>query len=101
MEKGESPEKAIVREVREELGLDLQKFRLFETVTEETSEGIDERRIFFGGISEEKKQHLILGEGTELRFFSSAEIPSLDIAFGLEKVLERFYRAVDAGQVKQ
>jgi len=101
VEKGESPEKAIVREVREELGLDLQKFRLFETVTEETSEGIDERRIFFGGISEEKKQHLILGEGTELRFFSSAEIPSLDIAFGLEKVLERFYRAVDAGQVKQ
>ena len=93
MENGESPEQAVVREVREELGLDLQKFRLFETVTEETSEGVDERRIFYGTISEEDKEHLILGEGTELRFFSSLEIPSLAVAFGLGKVLERFFRA--------
>jgi mutator protein MutT len=92
VEKGESPEQAIVREVKEEIGLDLQKFRLFEKVTERTSEGVDERWIFYGSISEEDKRHLILGEGIELRFFSSLEIPSLAIAFGLGKVLERFFR---------
>jgi 8-oxo-dGTP diphosphatase len=100
VEKGESPEQAMVREVKEELGLDSQKFRLFEKVTEETSEGVVERLIFYGSISEEGKQHLILGEGSELHFFSSPEIHSLDIAFGLEKVLERFFLAVNAGQVK-
>ena len=101
VEKGESTEQAIVREVKEEIGLDLQKFRLFETVTEEASDGIAERHIFYDFISDESKQHLILGEGVELRFFSSADIPSLAIAFGLEKVLERFLNAVNAGQVKQ
>ena len=101
VEKGESLEQAIVREVKEELGLNLREFCPFETVTEETSDGIVERRIFYGSISEEGKQHLILGEGSELHFFSSPEIPSLDIAFGLEKVLERFLRVVNAGQVKR
>lgn len=101
VEKDESPEEAIVREVKEEIGLDLQRFRLFEAVTEETSDGIVERRIFYGSISEGGKKHLVLGEGSELRFFSLAEIPLLDIAFGLEEVLERFSCAVNAGQVKQ
>jgi len=101
VEKGESPEQAIVREVKEEIGLGMQKFRHFEKVTEETSDGIVERRIFYGFISEEDKRHLVLGEGSELCFFSSAEIRSLDIAFGLDKVLERFLRAVDAGKVKR
>ena len=101
VERGESPEQALIREVKEELGLDLQRFCPFETVTEETSEGSVARHIFYGSISEEGKRHLILGEGSELRFFSSLEIPSLKIAFGLEKVLERFLRAVTAGQVKQ
>jgi 8-oxo-dGTP pyrophosphatase MutT (NUDIX family) len=91
VEKGESPEQAIVREVKEELGLDLHKFRLFETVAERTSEGVDERRIFCGSIPEEDKQRLILGEGIELRFFFSSEISSLAVAFGLGKVLERFF----------
>jgi len=100
VERGESSEQAIVREVKEELGLDLQRFRPFGTVSEETLDGIVERRIFYGSISEEGKQHLILGEGSELRFFSFSEIPLLDIAFGLGKVLERFFRAVNAGQVK-
>jgi 8-oxo-dGTP diphosphatase len=91
VEEGESPELAIVREVKEELGLDLHEFKLFSIIVENTSDGIVERHIYWGSISE-KAEDLILGEGVALRYFDSKEISPIKVAFELKPIITDFLR---------
>jgi len=90
VEKGETPEQAICREVEEELGVNLKNYTLFrKEVLEETSDKIIERYIFWGNISTRLKD-LKIGEGIDLRYFVSKEISFLKIGFDLKPVIEDF-----------
>ena len=91
VEEGESPELAIVREVKEELGLDLHGFKLFRTIVENMPDEVVERHIYWSNISE-KIEALKLGEGTALRYFSSKEISRLEVAFDLKPVIIDFLK---------
>jgi mutator protein MutT len=91
VEKGESPQLAIVREVKEELGSDLHHFRLFRTIVENASDEIVERHIYWGRISE-KAEDLRLGEGVALRYFGSREISLIKVAFDLKPVIADFLK---------
>jgi 8-oxo-dGTP diphosphatase len=91
VEEGESPELAIVREVKEELGLDLHDFKLFRTIVENTSDELVERYIYWGSISE-RAEDLILGEGVALRYFDLKEISSIKVAFDLKPIIADFLR---------
>ena len=91
VEKGESPELAIVREVKEELGLDLHHFRLFRTIVEDTSDEIVERHIYWSSISG-KAEDLRLGEGVALRYFNPKEISLIKVAFDLKPVIADFLK---------
>jgi len=87
IEVGESPEQAIVREVKEELDLDLRNHELFKIVTEKARDQIIERIIYWCKISE-RIENLKLREGAALKYFSSNEIPSLKIAFDHKPIIE-------------
>lgn len=87
----ESPELAIVREVKEELGLDLHHFKLFRTTVDNALNEVIERHIYWGSISE-KAEDLILGEGVALRYFESKEISLTKIAFDLKPIIADFLR---------
>jgi 8-oxo-dGTP diphosphatase len=89
VEAGESPEQAIVREVKEELGLDLRDHSLFKTIVENTPDEIMERHIYWGRISE-RVENLKLGEGAALKYFSSKRILRLKVAFDLKPVIMDF-----------
>jgi 8-oxo-dGTP diphosphatase len=91
VEEGESPELAIAREAKEELGLDLRNPVLFKTIVENASDAIIERYIYWGNIRK-KAQDLELGEGVALRYFSSEEIPLLKIAFDLKPAITKFLK---------
>lgn len=89
VEEGESPEQAIVREVKEELGLDLRGHNLFKTIVENAPDEIMERHIYWGNISE-RAENLELGEGSALKYFSSKRILRLKVAFDLKPVIMDF-----------
>ena len=91
VEEGESLEQAIVREVREELRWDLRGCSLFRTNVLNDSDGMMERHIYWGKISE-KAEDLRLGEGAALRFFSSEEVSELEVAFDLKPVIIDFLK---------
>lgn len=91
VEKGESPELATVREVKEELGLDIHDFRLFRTVVENTPGEIVERHIFWGNISE-RAEDLKLGEGVDLKYFALKGILRIKVAFDLKPIIADFLR---------
>ena len=91
VEEGERLEQAIIREVREELGWELHRSSLFRTVVLNDSDGMSERHIYWGEISE-KAEDLRLGEGAALKYFSPKEVLELEIAFDLKPVIIDFLK---------
>ena len=89
IEEKESPEHAIRREIKEELGVNLCDHELFQKIVEKTPDKIVERYIYWGNI-EKGIEDLELGEGSALKYFSHQEIPTLEIAFGLKSVIQEF-----------
>jgi 8-oxo-dGTP pyrophosphatase MutT (NUDIX family) len=91
VEEGESFEQAILREVKEELGLDLRGHNLFKTIVENTLDETTERHIYWGDISE-RIEDLKLGEGAAWEYFSLGEILRLDVGFDLKPVITDFLK---------
>jgi 8-oxo-dGTP diphosphatase len=91
VEEGEDPEQAIVREVKEELGLDLRGHHLFKIIVENAPDEVIERHIYWGNTSE-KTENMILGEGAALKYFPPRTIPRLRIAFANKPVIMDFLK---------
>jgi mutator protein MutT len=91
VEEGESPEQAILREVKEELGWDLRDHSLFKVIVENPPDETVERYIYWGNISE-RAEDLQLGEGVLLKYFSARKILRLEVAFDLKPVIMQFLK---------
>ena len=86
IEVSETPDECVVREMKEELGIDLVAFELFER-----KEFSDRTEYTFW-----KRENLIIGnivltEGQELRWFSREEAAALVLAFEFNGTIERFF----------
>lgn len=73
-EKGESFEDAIIREVKEELGINIKKEKLKIIFKENTPEG---KKLLFSHPLEYELKDLKLNEGQDMRLFSKNEIKKL------------------------
>ena len=87
VENGETPEQCIIREMKEEMDLDLDGFRLF-TVKEFP----DRREYTFW-----KKANLDIGrirltEGQRLKWFTEDEAKRTELACGFNEIIEEFFR---------
>ena len=87
VEKDETPEQCIVREMKEEMGLDLQDFREFNIV--EFSDRVE--YVFW------KKENLDISkieltEGQYLKWFTEDDIRNTNLAFGFNQVAQDFFK---------
>ena len=89
IEHGETPEQCIIREMKEEMNIDLQDFKLF-------SQKIFDDRIEY---TYWKKENLTISEidlmeGQRLKWFTRQEAAEVELAYGFNEIVEDFYEAV-------
>ena len=91
VEAGETPEACIVREMKEEIGLDLDECALF-VVTQMP----DRIEYTFWKRLELDVAAVELTEGQRLRWFSAAEVRATPLAFGFNPIIEVFFERLGA-----
>jgi 8-oxo-dGTP diphosphatase len=86
LEKNEPPEAAIVREMREELGLELNHFHLFSV-----KEFPDRIEHTFWKQTNLDIEKVALTEGQCLKWFSRKEVSQTPLAAGFNDIVEDFF----------
>lgn len=89
--KNESLDKAVVRETREETGIEFIPSPYKEIENPDTSTGSKWITHYFVGHSNMRPTELQIEEVSEADFFSQSELESLDIAFDHRDVLTQFF----------
>ncbi len=93
IEEGETPEQAVAREAKEELGIELKDFRFFKRYEAQEEPGLFEKFVYTAPLEYSldflrKKQE----EGKDLGLFSFDELKSLKISDNDRIVLEDLFR---------
>lgn len=86
VEEGETPEQCIVREMKEEIGISLDRFSLFNIY--DFHDRVE--YVYQSPLSLDIDQ-LVLTEGQALRWFSREEIEKTELAYGFNRVANDFY----------
>jgi 8-oxo-dGTP diphosphatase len=97
VEPGETVQEALVREVREELDLDLDDFTFFRRYECLEGDAFPNVKHVFTARIDRSSDSLTLREGERLAWFDRSEIPGLRIANILKAILLDFIAVEDAG----
>lgn len=93
IEKGETPNEAVRRELKEELGIELTDLKFFKKYKLQRKKGIYEQFIFTAPLNcplnRLKKQQK---EGKDLSLFTYKEIKNLRMADYTREILENFFK---------
>lgn len=93
IEEGETPEEAIKRELKEELGIGLADLKFFKKYELQRQKGIYEQFVFTASLNcpleSLKKQQK---EGKDLAFFNCEEIKNLKMADYTREILKDFFK---------
>jgi 8-oxo-dGTP diphosphatase len=86
VEKGETPEQCIVREMKEEMDLDLEGFHLFSR-----TEFDDRMEYAFWKRADLNIHKIRLMEGQRLKWFTGPEAMETRLAYGFNEIIESFF----------
>jgi 8-oxo-dGTP diphosphatase len=87
VEEGETPEQCIVREMAEEMGLDLKGFELFCI-----REFEDRVEYVFWKEADLRIEEIQLTEGQSLRWFTEKEASLTPLAYGFNRIVADFFK---------
>lgn len=87
VEEGETPEQALVREVKEELGIDLKDYKFFREYECLTGDAYENIKYIYTGRINIPIEEITLYEGVEPRYFSREDIPNVKFANILKQVV--------------
>ena len=87
VEDNETPEQTIVREMKEEIGLDLKGFSLFSL-----TEFFDRTEYTYWKEIDLKIEDIELTEGQELRWLSQEDMREMELAFNFNTIIEDFFK---------
>lgn len=89
VERGETPEECIAREMQEEIEIDVEGCRLFRVY-----EFPDRTEHVFSRNAEFDIERLVLHEGQMIRWFSQKKTEETDLAYGFNEVLRDFFNSL-------
>ena len=84
---GETPEQCIVREMKEEMELDLKDFQLFSVM-----EFTDRIEYTFWKKANLDIQSITLHEGQKLKWFTESKARSTKLAYGFNEIVDDFFK---------
>ncbi len=87
VEEGETPEQALVREVKEELGIDLEDFRFFRRYECLEGDAYPNIKFIYSGKIDLQIEEITLLEGDYPAYFSKEKIPGIRFANILKRVV--------------
>lgn len=87
VEEGETPEQALVREVKEELDIDLKEFRFFRKYECNEGDAYPNIKYIYTGRINIPIEEITLLEGDHPRYFKKTEIPELRFANILKRIV--------------
>jgi 8-oxo-dGTP diphosphatase len=86
VEEGETAAQCIVREMKEEMGLDLEGFELFSV-----KEFSDRLEYTFWKHADLNIEDIVLQEGQRLQWFTEQEARATELAYGFNEIVADFY----------
>lgn len=92
IEKGETPEQALFREIKEELDYELKQFSLLGVVKTTDQRGTIERHVFLAPLPDMKL--LNQKEGKNMQLFTLQEAKKLKSSFGGDMVIKKLENMV-------
>ncbi|MCU0413975.1 MAG: NUDIX domain-containing protein [Ignavibacteriaceae bacterium] len=93
VEKGETPEEALIREVKEELGYDLQDYKFFRDYVCLEGDAYPNIKHIYSGKINIPIGEITLYEGDHARYFTKEEIPVLNFANILKEIVLDFIKS--------
>jgi 8-oxo-dGTP diphosphatase len=87
VEEGETPEEALVREVKEELDIDLKEFAFFRKYECLTGDAYENMKYIYTGKINLPIEEITLLEGERAQFFSREEIPDVKFANVIKSIV--------------
>ena len=87
VDNGETPEECIVREMKEEMDLDLEDFQLLSVM-----EFTDRIEYTFWKKANLYIQKINLQEGQKLKWFTESEARNTKLAYGFNEIVDDFFK---------
>jgi 8-oxo-dGTP diphosphatase len=87
VEEGETPEQALVREVKEELDMDLKEYAFYKKYECLTGDAYENIKYIYTGKINLPIEEVTLLEGVRPQYFSRAEIPNVKFANILKSIV--------------
>lgn len=87
IEEGETPEQALVREVKEELDIDLKEYTFYKRYECLTGDAYENIKYIYSGKIDQTIEEITLLEGVLPRFFTREEIPDVTFANILKTIV--------------
>jgi 8-oxo-dGTP diphosphatase len=87
MEEGETPEQALIREVKEELDIDLKEYRFYKKYECLTGDAYENIKYIFSGRINIPVEKITLLEGERPQYFTRDEIPNVKFANVLKTIV--------------
>jgi 8-oxo-dGTP diphosphatase len=90
VEEGETPEEALIREVKEELGIDIKDYAFFKKYECLTGDAYENIKYIYAGKINIPIGEITLLEGERAQYFSREEIPDLKFANIIKSIVVDF-----------
>lgn len=90
VEEGETPEEALVREVKEELDIDLKEYTFYKKYECLTGDAYENIKYIFTGKINIPIEEITLLEGVRPKYFSRKEIPNVKFANILKSIVMEY-----------
>jgi 8-oxo-dGTP diphosphatase len=87
VEEGETPEQALVREVKEELGLELREYTFYKRFACLTGDAYENIKYIYSGRINIPIEEITLYEGVRPAYFTREEIPNVKFANILKEIV--------------
>jgi 8-oxo-dGTP diphosphatase len=92
VEEGETPEQALVREVKEELDIDLKEYTFYKKYVCLTGDAYENTKYIYSGRINLPIEKVTLLEGVRPQYFSRAEIPHVKFANILKSIVMEYIK---------